>query len=205
MPSAGYSLTLPDITNIRYAPSTGKISRFHLQYKRWVSTQNTPNNKGYLRINIGRRLYMEHLVGFFIVMGRLPRVGMEIDHINGIKTDNRWCNLREVDRHENCTNRVEHRSGRIPGPAFIKDRNAWRSSLQHLGEMFRMGNYRTEIQAKIVYDCAWRMVYLGKVNELREACKNLKLSRSEKRYVEFSKIFKRHDAGESAKGIKKIF
>jgi hypothetical protein len=30
---------------------------------------------------------------------------IEVDHINRIKTDNRLCNLREVDRSANCLNR----------------------------------------------------------------------------------------------------
>jgi len=35
--------------------------------------------------------------------GEWPKV--DIDHINGRRDDNRWCNLREVTRKENCRNR----------------------------------------------------------------------------------------------------
>ncbi len=39
---------------------------------------------------------------FFLVCRRFPK---EIDHVNGIKTDNSIENLREVNRSENCQNK----------------------------------------------------------------------------------------------------
>ena len=65
------------------------------------------NKKGYHRICITKgknhtHVFM-HRAAWALFYGRWPS---EIDHLNGIKTDNRLCNLREVSRSENDKNRV---------------------------------------------------------------------------------------------------
>ena len=69
--------------------------------------KGTVNKKGYHRISIriGKDLTLVfmHRAAWALYYGRWPS---EIDHLNGIKTDNRLCNLREVSRSENDQNRV---------------------------------------------------------------------------------------------------
>lgn len=62
------------------------------------------NNSGYLRVSItakgvSRYLYVHHLVARTFI-GIRPD-GMDINHINGVKTDNRAANLEYVSRTEN--------------------------------------------------------------------------------------------------------
>lgn len=69
--------------------------------------KGTVNKKGYHRISIriGKDLTLVqmHRAAWALFYGRWPT---EIDHLNGIKTDNRICNLREVSSSENNQNRV---------------------------------------------------------------------------------------------------
>lgn len=44
-----------------------------------------------------------HRLIWLYMTGEWPKG--DIDHINGRRDDNRWCNLREVTRKENCRNR----------------------------------------------------------------------------------------------------
>jgi len=57
---------------------------------------------GYVRVQIEGVRFMAHRIAFLYMTGNLP--SDDIDHINQIKNDNRWCNLREVTRVENKRN-----------------------------------------------------------------------------------------------------
>lgn len=60
-----------------------------------------PQNHGYLILNIGKKPYLAHRVIFMYMEGYWPA---QIDHINHIRTDNRWSNLRDVKHRDNQLN-----------------------------------------------------------------------------------------------------
>ena len=66
------------------------------------------NEDGYVRVWTNGRLRMKHRLVYFLVYGKLPDPGNEIDHVNNIRHDNRPTNLREVSKSVNnsgCANR----------------------------------------------------------------------------------------------------
>ena len=48
-----------------------------------------------------------------------------IDHINGIRNDNRLCNLRQVTQTVNCQNRHDERASEYPGVFYNKKTKKW--------------------------------------------------------------------------------
>lgn len=60
------------------------------------------NARGYLQICINYKRYMAHRLAWLYVHGKWP--AHEIDHINGVRNDNRLCNLREATHIENIQN-----------------------------------------------------------------------------------------------------
>lgn len=62
---------------------------------------------GHIAVGIFYGKYLAHRIIWEMVNGYIPD-GMEIDHINGKRDDNRLSNLRLVTRRENMRNRKRH-------------------------------------------------------------------------------------------------
>src|SRR5690348_8622850 len=72
----------------------------------------TPHPDGYVQINIGGRLYLAHRLVWLHVYGEWPIA--YLDHINGVRDDNRLINLRPATHSQNKANsrcRRDSRSG----------------------------------------------------------------------------------------------
>ena len=82
---------------IHYCPATGLIKRLDRK-----NGNGSIDHYGYLIIKIKGVQYKSHRLAWLYQYGSMPS-GV-IDHINGDKTDNRICNLRDVDQAENCRN-----------------------------------------------------------------------------------------------------
>lgn len=124
--------------SLRYEPETGKLV--------WLRDSNNRqrlageeagglNGTGYLRLKVGGREFLAHRVAWTLMTGSLP--APEVDHINGIRNDNRWCNLRLVNASKQRANakiNANSTSG-VRGVYFNKRRGMWRAHLQrrHLG------------------------------------------------------------------------
>jgi hypothetical protein len=63
----------------------------------------TQRTNGYRQVSIGyngtKRIYKEHRIIWLYMTGNEPTD--TIDHINHIRSDNRWCNLQELSRADN--------------------------------------------------------------------------------------------------------
>ena len=57
---------------------------------------------GYMCFGYQKKNYLNHRAAFLLMTGAWPVD--QLDHINGDRLDNRWCNLREATRRENMRN-----------------------------------------------------------------------------------------------------
>lgn len=87
------SKIIPDSVRdvVQYDPHTGKIS----------GRKPTKTKAGYYQVCIDRQRYYVHRLAWFLVHSEQPQ---DIDHINRNRSDNRLCNLRNVNRKTNAAN-----------------------------------------------------------------------------------------------------
>ena len=69
----------------------------------------TLHKKGYINIRFLNRNLTAHRLAWIYAHNHIPE-GMFIDHINGIRNDNRISNLRLLTPYENCLNRPINRN-----------------------------------------------------------------------------------------------
>lgn len=119
---------------------------------------------GYLQATVGGKLELVHRIVFMFLFGYLPD---EVDHINGVHTDNRALNLRAATKTTNQHNRrvrKDSASG-VKNVQFNKDAQAWRVRI-------RDGNKRH---------------FIGDFKDLDEACLAATVA-AEKHHKEFAHV-----------------
>lgn len=109
--------------------------------------------RGYLSGAINGRHYFAHRAAYAIATGEWP--SWTVDHINGVTSDNRICNLREATPAQQMLN-VETKRGRVRGVSQHKRRGAVRYSASI---RVHLGYFDTEAEAEKAYESAAKKVH----------------------------------------------
>lgn len=102
---------------------------------------------GYRRIKIKGALYKEHRLAFLYMKGSFPKDG--VDHINGVKDDNRWVNLRgctQIANNKNSAMRKDNRTG-CRGVHFSKLERKWKAFISNKGCNIHLGTFSDFFEA----------------------------------------------------------
>lgn len=78
--------------------------------------------------------------------------GMEVDHINGDRLDNRRENLRLVTRQQNARNRGANRSNRSGYKGVSLGHSAWLAYIAISGKNIALGSFKTAEDAAKAYN-----------------------------------------------------
>ena len=107
---------------------------------------------GYLRVRFDGKGYPLHRLAWLIATGTWP--SKDLDHLNGIRDDNRLVNLREATRRQNQQNAKCHRGGQLRFTTFYKRYGKWRAQSPLVdGKRKNLGCYDTMEEASKVVEC----------------------------------------------------
>ena len=119
---------------------------------------------GYIQIKISGVPYLAHRVIWCMVNDGID-IYLYLDHINGIRDDNRIDNLRVVNHVSNMQNRrkaqVNSGTGLI-GACVHKGTGRYEAQISHYGNKIYIGLYDTPEEA--------HQAYLNKKRELHKTC-----------------------------------
>lgn len=106
------------------------------------------NGAGYrVGLVLGRQ-YLAHRVAWAIYYGEWPG---PIDHINGVRSDNRICNLRAASATLNMRNRkrpTNNTSGAL-GVSWVASRKKWRAVIKVDGASRFLGHFQSMEEALV--------------------------------------------------------
>lgn len=150
---------------LHYDPETGVFTRR-------VRTANAiragdvtgcRNTIGYLVISVLNRRYLAHRLAWLYAHGEWPVA--DIDHINGVRQDNRIANLRDVSRSANIQNQRRpqtHGTSGFLGVTWSKQIKRWVAAITvPTNRRKHIGCFATAEEASAAYLEAKRKLHTG--------------------------------------------
>jgi len=135
---------------VSYDPETGIFTCIKTRCRtKKGNIIGTIDSKGYVKAGILGKVYFCHRLAFLYMEGYFPE--QTVDHINGIRTDNRWENLRHVSRKCNSQNKKlsSNNSSGFYGVSYNKRTNRWCSYIQLEGKQTIIGYFKSPVEAAV--------------------------------------------------------
>lgn len=130
------------------------------------------NNYGYMVVRIDGKDYVSHRIAWLLSKGFWPEG--QIDHINGIRDDNRLCNLRDATVTENRRNCIgqpgKRKYSRFKGVGFVRSNrySKWVARIVVDKNSLYLGAFKTEDEAASAYIEAEKKFFGEYASSLRE-------------------------------------
>jgi hypothetical protein len=143
---------------LRYDPGTGLFTRLVTRGGKIAGSIAgfVRRKDGYVQIADA----LAHRLAWLYVHGEWPQ--HEIDHINGIRADNRWANLREASRTLNNQNRHRaHRNNALGVMGVRLDGKTFIARIRVNKKLIRLGRFNTQAAASAAYMAARRSMHGG--------------------------------------------
>lgn len=100
---------------------------------------------GYWQVKVLHKLCRGNRLAWLFMTGEWPHDGYEVDHINRIRSDDRWDNLRLALPHQNSSNtikKIRSTSG-VTGVYLHPDNGRFYPYIQVEGRLHKLGGYKT--------------------------------------------------------------
>lgn len=140
-------------SHFTYNPETGTMVRvrrydsYERSFECYLPVAQT-NNRGYYWCNLFGKMFLVHRLAWLYMTGKHP--SDEIDHINGDRLDNRWCNLRSVSAFDNARNQGERIDNTSGCRGVTRNGSGWMVRISQNGVRYGLGTYKSFEEAVAV-------------------------------------------------------
>jgi hypothetical protein len=148
---------------LAYDPETGALTWIKVRASTLLGKEaKCLDVAGYIQVNLPGAVLKGHRIAWAIHYGEWPKG--QIDHINGVRNDNRIANLRDVSNQINCQNQ---RNGVRPNKTgFIGvhlNGGKYRAKIWLNGKQIYLGGFDTPEEAHAAYVAKKRELHEGNV------------------------------------------
>jgi hypothetical protein len=152
-----------DIEKLRntFRIRNGILERIDYRYSndKWKPVKLCSNHiDGYCQVKFDNTMIFYHIIIWILSTGKDIPTGLEIDHINGNRIDNRMTNLRLVTSRGNSQNMGKHRDGKLVGCYYNKHNKKFIASIYISGKNVYIGLFKTEQKAHEAYKTACKHI-----------------------------------------------
>lgn len=149
---------------LHYEPETGVFTRRVKTGRCRAGEVATGTlNHGYILMSVDRTFRAAHRLAWLWMTGEWPT--LDIDHIDGNRTNNAWRNLRHVDRSTNLENqrtaKSHNKSTGLLGAYHSPTAGRFVSRIQVRGKNINLGSFGTAQEAHEAYLSAKRQLHAG--------------------------------------------
>jgi hypothetical protein len=146
--------------NLEINPSTGTIDRKMPNGSKRCNIGTRTH--GYMMVWDGQKVRGAHRIIWESVNGPIAK-GFEVDHINGVRDDNRIVNLRLVNRTQNNQNtrnaRIDNTTSGVKGVSLHKQSGRWRARIKISNTSTHLGMFDSIEEASQAYAKAAALIH----------------------------------------------
>lgn len=114
---------------------------------------------GYRIIRVEGKAFPAARIAWAMMTGEFPE--KIVDHINGCRSDDRWCNLRIADGSQNSGNSKMHKDNTsgMKGIEFHSQSGKWRARICKNGKRISLGLFWEKSEAHAAYVNAAKKIF----------------------------------------------
>lgn len=140
---------------LSYNPNTGNFTWNESRGNTKAGNIAGTKDNGYIRVRVNNKFYQAHRLAFIAMGQPIPE---QVDHINGVRDDNRWANLRPCNNSQNQQNsrRGKNNKSGYKGVHWDNNTKRWASQIYVNNKRIRLGHYDCPKKAHDAYCVAAR-------------------------------------------------
>jgi len=144
---------LANLADLSYDPASGVFTWLVKPQGRVAmgAAAGSLSSKGYRYIKVRGASHRASRLAWFFANGDWPPDGIDVDHVNGDRADDRIVNLRLATTQENCRNRGVSRTNTTGLKGVHRHKGRYIARISAADKRLYLGSYKTAEEAHAAY------------------------------------------------------